>query len=396
MSEWPEGWSRGGDRPGRGPSTDGEERTQVLRRPGASTTHPDYAPAGPPAPPSGPPRPVTPSGPPPLPPAPARRRRLLWVLGAALLALVLLLVGLLLFVNSRLDRVDALRDYAGRPAATPGRDYLLVGSDSRAGLSREQRRELHTGATEGRRTDTIMLLHVPEGGGRTTLVSLPRDSYVEIPAFGDRPASRNKLNAAYSFGGARLLARTVEQATGIRLDDYVEIGFGGFVELTDAVGGVELCPKQAIEDARSGLNVRKGCQEMDGPTALGYVRARYSDPRGDLGRVERQREFLGAVGERVASPGVLLNPFRLWGVTDAGLDSLRVDEDTGPIDLFRLFLRMRELAAGDAATTTVPVADPNFATDVGSTVLWDEEGAAELFAALREDRPVPRNLLVRD
>ena len=165
------------------------------------------------------------------------------------------------------------------PADTPGRTFLVVGSDSRDNLSAQERKNLGTGKVAGRRTDTIMLLHIPSGGGPTVLVSVPRDSYVSIPGKG-----KNKINAAYAFGGPSLLVRTIEQATGLRVDDYVETGLGGFANIVDAVGGVQICPKFDMNDKDAHIKLTKGCQEADGKVALGYARARKSDPRGDLGR----------------------------------------------------------------------------------------------------------------
>jgi LCP family protein required for cell wall assembly len=297
----------------------------------------------------------------------------------ALLLIFALLVGMFLYFFSRIEKVDALQDYDGRPEASPGQDWLIVGSDSREGLSDEEIKELRLGKIGGKRTDTIILLHKPTSGA-PTLVSLPRDSYVPIPGHG-----RNKLNAAYAFGGPALLARTVEQVTGIRIDHYTEIGFGGFVGMTDAVGGVELCPKRRIKDQKSGLDVQKGCQDMDGPTALAYVRARYFDPKGDLGRVERQQEFLGAVFDQASSPATLLNPFRLISLGNAATTSLTIDEGDGPISLLQFALAMRAVAGGGGTRTTVPVADPNFQSDAGSAVRWDREKALELFRSLREN-----------
>jgi LCP family protein required for cell wall assembly len=296
----------------------------------------------------------------------------------ALLLVAALLVGLLLFFYTRIEKVDALQDYDGRPAETAGQTWLLVGSDSREGLSAEERKLLHAGNAGGRRTDTIILLHKPSDGGPPTMVSLPRDSYVPIPGHG-----RNKLNAAYAFGGAPLLAQTVERVTGIRLDHYTEIGFGGFVGVVDSIGGVELCPPKAIKDKKSGLNVKAGCQEMDGPTSLGYVRARYFDPKGDLGRVERQQDFLSAIFKRAGSPGVLLNPFRFVPLGNSATKALTIDEKDGPIDLVRFALVMRAVSGGGGKKTTVPVANPNFSTPAGSAVLWNRDEARALFNSLR-------------
>ena len=346
-----------------------DEPTQVLRRPVEPSRQDRTNP--PPPPPSR----RTPEKTPP----PHRGRGGRWLRRAliALALIVALFVGLVFFFYSRVGKVDALQDYAGRPAATPGQDWLLVGSDSRAGLSRKQVKKLHVGQVAGQRTDTIILLHKPSSGP-STLVSLPRDSYVPIPGHG-----HNKLNAAFAFGGAPLLVRTVETVTGIRIDHYAEIGFGGFVGMTDAVGGVQLCPTRNIRDKYSGLHVKKGCQEMDGATALGYVRARYFDPKGDLGRVQRQQEFLGAVFAKASSPTTLLNPFRLIALGNAATTALTVDKRDGPIDLVRFALAMRAVAGGKGIQTTVPVANPDYRTSVGSTVRWDRQGALKLFRSLR-------------
>lgn len=320
--------------------------------------------------------------PPPLVPARPRRRRprLGRVLLALLLVVALFYAGLALWGMSRLERVEALSGRAG----TAGTTWLLVGSDSREGLTPEERRELRTGSTEGRRTDTIILLHDPPAGAAPTLVSLPRDSYVEIPGRG-----ANKLNAAFALGGPPLLVETVEGATGLTVDHYVEVGFGGIVEVVDAVGGVEICVEEAISDERSGLDVPAGCQRMDGGTSLSYIRARYFDPSGDLGRIRRQQQFLGALVGEVFGPRLLLNPLAQIRLVGGATDALLVDTSTGPVDLLRLAWAFRAVTGGDGVVTTVPVADTDFRVDgAGSTVRWDEEAAERLFAELEAGDPV--------
>jgi LCP family protein required for cell wall assembly len=318
---------------------------------------------------------------PPPPFARPRRRRLGrggWARRVVLVLLLVmaLLLGLLLFFYSRIDKVDAVRDYDGRPEAGSGTNWLVVGSDSREGLSDDEVKQLHLGKVGGQRTDTIILLH-KAASGPPTLVSLPRDSYVPVPGHG-----RNKLNAAFAFGGPQLLVRTVEQVTGLRIDHYAEVGFGGFVGMTDAVGGVELCPKRHIRDRKSGLNVDKGCQEMDGATALAYVRARYFDPKGDLGRVQRQQEFLGAIFDEAVSPATLLNPFRIVSLGNASTTALTIDDGDGPFSLVRFALTMRAVAGGGGHRVTVPVSDVNYSTPAGSAVKWDREKALDLFHRL--------------
>lgn len=371
--EWPDGWSRGERPPSRPPAD--SDRTQVLP--------PELSPRG-----TGVPRRTDVSEAPPRrgahpPPAfttPRRRKAGAgpWTRRAllALLLVLALVAGLLLYFYSRIGKVDALRDYPGRPAAASGTNWLIVGSDSREGLSDAQIKKLHLGKVGGQRTDTIILLHKPSSG-QPTLVSLPRDSYVPIPGHG-----KNKLNAAFAFGGPALLVRTVEQATGLRVDHYAEIGFGGFVGVTDAVGGVTLCPTRDITDEKSGLNVKKGCQSMNGPTSLAYVRARYFDPKGDLGRVQRQQQYLSAVFHAALSPGVLLNPFRVVRLANAGTKALAVDKGDGTFDLIRLFLVMRSISGGHGKSVTVPVSDPAYQTPAGDAVKWDSEKARALFHSL--------------
>lgn len=298
------------------------------------------------------------------------------VLGYAALLLALAL--------GSLDRVAAFP--AGeRPPAAPGTTWLLVGSDSRDDLTDEQRAQLSTGDVDSRLTDTIMMLTTSPGV--PTLVSIPRDSLVAIPGYG-----QNKINAAYAFGGPPLLVQTVEQATGVRIDGYVEVGFDGFYQVVEAVDGVEVCLETAITDERAGIDLAAGCQVLGGADALGYVRTRYTDPNGDLGRVERQREFVAALADRATSPAVLLNPLRAVPLAAAVGGALTVDEQAGPVDLARFGLALLRATGDGGAMLTVPVGG-YATTDAGSVVLWDEAGADALFAAIRAGTPVPDDLL---
>ncbi len=269
---------------------------------------------------------------------------------------------------------------------TAGTNWLLVGSDSREGLTLEEQQQLRTGQDEGaQRTDTIMLVHISNSG--TTLVSLPRDSYVYIPEHTDLEGNlqeqrRNKLNAAYSQGGAPLLVETVEFNTGLKIDHYMEIGFKGIRDLTDAVGGVDICVPQDYNDEKSNLNVKAGCQELDGVTALAYVRMRYADPKGDIGRIERQQQYLGAVMKKVSQVTTLLNPIAMYRVSSAGTDSVILGEGDSIKDVGRLGLAMRSIASGSGKIATVPISDPAAETAAGSSVIWDKDAAIEFFAQL--------------
>lgn len=295
------------------------------------------------------------------------------------------LLGGALWVETALHRQTVLTDYPGRPAAGPGSTWLLVGSDSRQGLTAEQQQAWATGGDTGNgRTDTILVVHVPgsESGSSTTMVSIPRDSYVPIPGYG-----RDKINAAFAMGGAPLLAQTVEQATGLRIDHYAEIGFGGFAGLVDGLGGVTVCPTAPIEDPLAGINLPAGCQKLGGRDALGFVRSR-ATPRADLDRMGEQRRFMAALLHRAASPAVWLNPWRWYSVPNAALGALTVDHDDHVWDLARLGWALH----GSMTAMTVPVGELTSGGS-GSVVVWDHEKAAALFDALAADRPVPSTVL---
>lgn len=302
-----------------------------------------------------------------------------------LLVFVLAVAGLGVWLDRSLHRIPVLADYPDRPAAGRGTTWLLVGSDSRQDMTPEQQAELSTGGDLGSgRTDTMLLVHVPGLGSdaSTTMVSIPRDSYVDIPGYG-----QDKINAAFSLGGAPLLAQTVEQATGMRLDHYAEIGFDGFAVVVDAVGGVTMCPAEPITDPLAGIDLPAGCQELDGRTALGFVRSR-ATPRADLDRMVNQRQFMSALVQRASSPSVLLNPLRWYPMTHAAVDAVAVDESAHVWDLGRLAWAM----SGDITTTTVPIGEY---TDngSGSVVMWDSDTASRLFEALAADTAVPQDVI---
>ncbi|MBK8469031.1 MAG: LCP family protein [Actinomycetales bacterium] len=270
-------------------------------------------------------------------------------------------------------------------ADTSGRNYLLVGSDSREGLTKAQMAEYATGPDEGgRRTDSIMLVHVSDRGGQPVVVSIPRDSYVPIPGNGT-----NKINAAYAFGGARLLTETVEQATGLRVDGYLEIGFGGFASVVDSLGGVDVCVSQNMRDELAGIDLKAGCQVLDGKNALGYVRSRHEDPRGDLGRAERQRQFLGALMKKAATVSTVLVPSRYMALADSVSKGLTVGSSTSLADALAVAQALRAVGSGAGLALQVPVENPALQTkNAGIAVKWNTEQARVLFAALRDDTPL--------
>lgn len=294
------------------------------------------------------------------------------------------IVGGAFWMETSLHRSPVLADYPDRPGSGRGTTWLLVGSDSRQGLTVEQQKTLATGGDTGNgRTDTILLVHVPGLGSSTptTMVSIPRDSYVPIPGYG-----RDKINAAIAIGGAPLLTQTVEQATGLRLDHYAEIGFSGFAVLVDALGGVPLCLAEPIRDPLAGIDLPAGCQMLDGRNALGYVRTR-ATPRADLDRMVDQRRFMFALLQRASNPAVWLNPWRWYSVPRAAVDALTVDEGDHTWDLVRLAWALR----GPTTTVTVPIGEFT-GSDSGSVVVWNHDATRQLFDALASDSPVPRTV----
>ncbi|QRN80779.1 MAG: LCP family protein, partial [Nocardiopsis sp. BM-2018] len=173
-----------------------------------------------------------------------------------------------------------------------------------------------------------------------------------------------------------------------RIDHYVEIGMGGFVDLVDAVGGVELCPEEPMVDPKAGLDIEAGCQEMDGGTALGYVRTR-ATPRADLDRIQRQREFFSALIQEASAPSTMFNPFKSVPLVVAGTDTFMVDEGDKLRHLASMLMAMR----GGTATTAVPVGSTPTLDGVGSVVLWDEARSEQMFAAMREGEPIPEEAM---
>ncbi|THA24624.1 LytR family transcriptional regulator [Streptomyces sp. RKND-216] len=300
------------------------------------------------------------------------------------------------WADHRLDQAVDLGAYGPRPPAGEGTTYLIVGSDSRGGLSAQERADLHAGGGGGRRADVMILLHTGSAG--TTMVSLPRDSWVTVPAHtrpetGKHvPAGGDKLNAAFSHGGPELLLRTVEHNTGLRVDHYAEIGFGGFVDVVDSLGGVRMCLRRDIRDEKSGADLRKGCQDLDGADALAFVRQRHQEARGDLGRTRNQQRLLAALAHQAARPDSLLDPAESYGALSAGLDALVVDRGMSLRDLAAMARAVRDVAGGDGRRMNVPVSGVGVPTSKGSAVTWDRSEASRLFRLLRQDRAVPPGL----
>jgi LCP family protein required for cell wall assembly len=323
-------------------------------------------------------------------PAPNWGRRIKLTAITVTTVLVVTTVATYFWADSKLNREVDLSKVIDRPESGEGTNYLIVGSDSRAGMSAEEKKKLHTGSAEGKRTDSMMLLHVGSNGD--TLVSLPRDSDVEIPSFVGSESGKTykgtgrhvKLNAAYAEDGPELLVRTVEYNTGLHIDHYVEIGFAGFANIVDAVGGVEIdIPKGGMKDTKSGADFEAGKQTLNGEQALAFVRTRYALAGSDLDRTKNQQKFLNALANQVATPGTVLNPFKLYPTMGAGLDSLIVDKDMGLYDLAKMFWAMKGVNGGDGTSMNMPISGSS-----GGNLVWDKAKVKTLVEELNNGEKV--------
>jgi LCP family protein required for cell wall assembly len=315
-----------------------------------------------------------------------RPRRIAAIVGVIVLLLVAAAGGFYLYLNNKLNRQNVLVSFSGQPAPGAGQNWLITGSDSRQGLTTQQEQQLATGPlsdAEGERSDSIMILHIPAGGGRPVLVSIPRDSYVPIPGYGS-----SKINAAFDLGGPKLLAQTIENVTGLYINHYMGVGFGGFVSVVDAVGGVRMCLPGPMVDPKAGLNLKAGCQNLDGAQALGYVRTR-NFALSDLQREQDQRLFLEALLKKMTSAGTLANPFASVPAATGTVGALTVDSGTSLDTLLHAAFAMR-----NPVTTTVPLASLDYQTpNDGTAVLWNRTQALQLFNDLRTDTPLPSSLI---
>ncbi|MEU3523932.1 LCP family protein [Streptomyces sp. NPDC038707] len=435
MNDWPEGWSdeNRGPRYGRGSAGAQPESARVMRQvrrgpavpPGARSGHdgsgqaaPPYG-AGVPQQPSyvdgrghepgaggeydsgyntgqvygtpGGRGPGAPGGAPARGPRPAPnwRRRIKWTAITVAGVLVVTSVATYFWADSKLRREVDLSKVIDRPEGGDGTNYLIVGSDSREGMSKEDEKKLHTGGAEGKRTDSMMILHVGDNGD--TLISLPRDSDVVVPSYQGSTSGKvfpaqgrhTKLNATYAEDGPTLLVRTIEANTGLRIDHYVEIGFQGFAGIVDAVGGVEITIDKGFKDKWSGADFEAGKQTLNGQEALAFVRTRHAFAASDLQRTKNQQKFLAALAHQVATPSTILNPFTFYPTMGAGLDSLIVDKDMSLWDLASMFWAMKGVSGGDGTSMNMPISG-----SVGGNLVWDKAKVKTLVDELNNDEKV--------
>jgi LCP family protein required for cell wall assembly len=322
------------------------------------------------------------------------RFRGLKILAVVASALVLLgsgvAYGLYRHYDSQITRLHDVLGGGGKKTTNGAENILIVGSDSRSGSNADFQAGKGQTLVEGQRSDTIIFAHLGKGGAKAVLVSLPRDSWVTIPAYTDskgkqHPEHQDKINAALSLGGPKLLVQTVQELSGLHVDHYVEIDFNGFQNMVNALGGVDVCLTKAAKDKMSGVNLPKGWSHLDGAQALGFVRQRYNLTNGDLDRIKRQQQLLGAVVRKTISAGTLLNPVKLNDFLNAVTRSVSVDSS---LDVKDLALRMRNVQAGNVVFLTLPFS--HFEKINGQEVnRIDDVRTAALFASLHEGSELP-------
>ncbi len=314
----------------------------------------------------------------------ARMRRALILAMASMSAFVLLASGsgwvLARYVSGHLTRLDA--GTSGTTNSGP-LNILVAGVDIRSGLTWRQQVLLHVGHVTSHNSDTLIVVHVFADHRHIDAVSLPRDSWVEIPGHG-----MNKINAAIGLGGPKLMVRTVQAATGLRINDYVQVNFLAFVKVIDALGGVNICLPYAVDDPYSGLHLAAGRHHVNGITALQFARDRHSFARSDLARISDQQQLLASVMTEAVRSGAPTDPVRFGRLLAAATAAIRVDQRFNLVSLAR---QLRYLRPRAVAFFTVPLANTGYLTPGGeSAVLWDRQAARTMFARIASDRPAPR------
>jgi len=349
------------------------------------------------------------------PPAPARRHRrgrliATWLIGTLAVLVALTGVGAYL-VWSHLNgniahppRIAEPRHTAPPQGLAHSENILLIGSDTRAFKGGGKFGAAITGA----RSDTTILVHLYADGQHAVLVSIPRDTYADIPSCKQGQTTtapqQNKFNVAFSLGGPYCTIALVENMTHLRIDHFVEVNFAGFQRMVDALGGVNVCLTHPINDPvrinpvtgghiGSGLVIGAGNHVLHGKDALGFVRARYAVGDGsDLGRIKNQQVFLASMIRKATSTGMLFHPYSLYSFLDAATKSIATDPGFGLGQLRDLASRLHGLKPGKIQLLTVPLSNTNAYVPIGgvqaSVVYWDTARATALFHALRNDKPI--------
>ncbi|WP_235457108.1 LCP family protein [Williamsia sp. Leaf354] len=315
-------------------------------------------------------------------------------------------------LENNVTRLGGLSLGSGQDGAV---DILMVGTDSRTDaqgnpLSPAEAAKLHAGDEVATNTDTILLIRIPNDGSSATAISIPRDSYVDVPGIG-----MSKINAAYgatkearrealvesgtspeqaqtesTAAGRKALIDTVAKLTGVQVDHYAEVGLVGFVLLTDAVGGVDVCLKNPVDEPLSGARFRAGRQVLDGAQALSFVRQRHDLPRGDLDRIVRQQVFMASLAQKVLSAGTLTNPGKLSDLEQAVSRSIVIDDNW---DILKFVEQLKDLSGGKVKFATIPVTDEQgWSEDGQQSVVTVNPVAVQRFTSALLTKPAPGRL----
>ena len=311
------------------------------------------------------------------------------IVGAVLLVLSGGTLALVYGLSSRYNGKAGYEDILGEggvknqnPQANGPFNFLILGSDSR------EKTDTQTPDEDGTNSDTIMLVHIAEGLHSAFLVSIPRDSWVDIPAAGSWKGGKDKINAAFRYGGAALTAKTVFGLTKIPLDGAVIINFAGIEKMVNAVGGVKVCPAWDVPNHftdfpqyNAGWKTGR-CYEMQGEEAMVFVRQRYDVPGGDFGRVRDQQLVIKALADKATSSGVLLNPAKLDSLLVTVAESLTLDKS---MNLRDLAFQFKGISSDHLTFATAPVNGTQKINDQ-STVQLNFDKCAELFKAVQDDK----------
>lgn len=320
--------------------------------------------------------------------------------GISIAVLAISAVSALAFgtVTASINKIDVFNGIEKRPEKkSTAMNYLLVGSDTREGLSKAELKALRVGSVAtaaGKRSDTMLLVHISKARDKAVMISIPRDTFALIPEHTSKtgkliPAVYSKINSSFNWGGAPLLIQTIEEMTELKIDHYIEINFAGFARIVDSIGGVEICTKKNINDPKSHLVLEAGVHTLNGIESLKYVRTREFDGMGDIGRMQRQQAFMSAVLRKATSAGVLLNPVTMASFINSALSAVTTDSELKNSELIALAKQMKSLSTSSVRTLTVPLSDLNYYSNgVTSAVLWDPVLAPQLWTRLREDQAV--------
>lgn len=329
-------------------------------------------------------------------------RRGLRIAGLALAGVLLVAAGFGGFAYWKLNHnirsvdVNSLLGNARPPASTHGAfNILLLGSDSRAGANHRKAGGTDDGTA---RSDTAMVVHVDHDHRHASVVSIPRDTLVDRPECAKADGSTipavsgAMFNSAFEVGGAACAVKTAEAVTGLRMDHFVEIDFAGFADFVDSIGGVDVTTTVDIHDSKSGLTLAHGTHHLGGDQALAFVRTRHGVGDGsDLGRTELQHQMLTSILSQARNAGLLSNPVKLYKVADTLTRSVTADTDLASVNaLVGLSQTLKAIGPGDTTMVTLPV---HYAPTNPNRVVATEPQAAQLWKALRDDRPVPGNVL---